>query len=99
VELAEKHPVVGDVRGAGLHHVIELVRNQETREPLSEFNAPLSVPMQGISRSLREQGMMTFVRWNMIFNCPPLVVDRDQIQEGLDIIDRALDEADEYYVG
>jgi len=35
MDLAEKHPVIGDVRGAGLHHVIELVKDRETREPLS----------------------------------------------------------------
>jgi taurine--2-oxoglutarate transaminase len=99
MDLAEKHPTIGEVRGAGLHQVIELVKNRETRQPLSPFNQPLSEPMGRVARSLREQGMMTFVRWNMIFNCPPLVINRDQIQEGLAIVDRALDQADRFYEG
>jgi taurine--2-oxoglutarate transaminase len=99
VDLAEKHSTVGEVRGVGLHQVIELVKNRETRQPLSPFNQPLTEPMGQVARSLREQGMMTFVRWNMIFNCPPLIINKDQIQEGLAIVDRALDEADRFYEG
>jgi hypothetical protein len=28
----------------------------------------------------------TFVRWNLIFNCPPLII-KEQIREGLAILD------------
>lgn len=31
VDLAEKHQVIGDIRGAGLHQVIELVKNRGTQ--------------------------------------------------------------------
>jgi 4-aminobutyrate aminotransferase-like enzyme len=43
--------------------------------------------------------MSTFVRWNMIFCCPPLVIKEDQVKEGVDIIDRALAAADKAYEG
>jgi taurine--2-oxoglutarate transaminase len=98
LELAEKHICVGDVRGTGLHQVLELVRNRETREPMSDFNQPSTEPMQRVAASLREDGMSTFVRWNWIFNTPPLVINKAQIQEGLAIIDKALDIADGYVV-
>jgi taurine--2-oxoglutarate transaminase len=98
MELAEKHPCVGDVRGVGLHQVLELVKNQETREPMSGFNEPPTEPMQKVAASLRQSGMSTFVRWNWIFNTPPLVINQAQIQEGLAMIDQALSIAEAYVV-
>jgi taurine--2-oxoglutarate transaminase len=94
--LQEAHPCVGDVRGAGLHQVIELVKNRETKEPMSGWNQPMSEPMRKVAASLREGGMSTFVKWDWIFCAPPLVIDEEQIEEGLAIIDAALAIADGY---
>jgi taurine--2-oxoglutarate transaminase len=96
LDMAEKHACVGDVRGTGLHQVIELVKNKETREPMSGFNQPPSQPMKEVAASLREQGMSTFVKWNWIFCTPPLVITQEQIDDGLAILDNALEIADEY---
>ncbi len=98
-DLAEKHQVIGDIRGAGLHHVIELVKNRETREPLSPFNKGFSEAMAKADKGLKENGLSTMVRWNMIFNTPPLIVTEAQIQEGLDILDTVLTSLDAYYEG
>jgi taurine--2-oxoglutarate transaminase len=98
LDLAEKHPSVGDVRGTGLHQVLELVKNRETREPMSGFNQPPTTAMQQVAASLRQDGLSTFVRWNWIFNTPPLVINEAQIQEGLAILDQALIIADGYLV-
>jgi taurine--2-oxoglutarate transaminase len=94
--LGDKHPCLGEVRGTGLHQVIELVKSRETREPMSGFNQPLSEPMRKVVASLRKQGMSTLVRWNWIFCTPPLVITEAQIEEGLAILDKALAEADRY---
>lgn len=99
MDLAEQHPCVGEVRGVGLHYVLDLVKDRETREPMSPWNGPLTEPMQAVARSLREQGLSTFVRWNWVFCDPPLVITEEQIGEGLEILDRALTEADRYYEG
>jgi taurine--2-oxoglutarate transaminase len=99
MDLAEKHPCVGDVRGVGLHQLIELVKDRDTREPISPFNKPPSEPMRKAAGKLRENGLSTMVRWNYIFNTPPLIINEAQIQEGLDILDQALDEIDPYYEG
>jgi taurine--2-oxoglutarate transaminase len=40
--------------------------------------------------------MFTFVRWNWIFTAPPLISDREHLDEGLDIISKAISVADEY---
>lgn len=99
LDLAERHPSVGDIRGEGLHQIIELVKDRQTREPLSDFNAPMSEPMQQVAASFLEDGLSTFVRWNWIFCTPPLVINEAVIQEGLDMIDRALTKADRFVTG
>ena len=98
-DLAEKHAVIGDIRGAGLHHVIELVKNRDTREPLSPFNKPFSEPMKRATKMLKDNGLSTLVRWNYVFNTPPLTITPEQIQEGIDILDGVLTMLDEYYEG
>ncbi len=99
MDLAEKHPVIGDVRGAGLHTVIELVKSRETREPMSPFNKPFSDPMKKAAGALKANGLTTLVRWNLIMNCPPLIITEAQIQEGLDILDTVLTDLDQAYEG
>jgi len=96
MDLAEQHPSVGDVRGTGLLQVVELVKNRDTREPMSGWNLPASEAMRKVAVDLREQGMSTFVKWDWIFCTPPLVTSREQIQEGLDMLDQALTIADQY---
>lgn len=98
-DLAEKHPVIGDIRGAGLHHIIELVKNRETREPMSPFNKPFTDPMKQTVKTLKENGLTTLVRWNLIFNTPPLIITEEQIKEGLQILDHTLSILDQYYEG
>jgi taurine--2-oxoglutarate transaminase len=96
-DLAEKHPSVGDVRGTGLLQLIELVKNRDTREPISGWNLPASEAMQGVAAKLRELGLSTFVKWDWIFCTPPLIINPAQIQDGLEILDKALDITDNYY--
>jgi taurine--2-oxoglutarate transaminase len=98
-KLADKHPCLGDIRGTALFYVTELVKDRATREPMSAFNQPMTEPMKKVAASLVKNGLSTFVRWNLIFHAPPLVVSEAQIQEGLEIVDKALDEADPYYEG
>ncbi len=99
LKLADKHPCLGEVRGKGLFYCTELVKNRMTREPLSPFNKPMTEPMKKLSAVLINNGLSTFVRWNMIFHVPPLIVTEAQLQEGLEIVDKALAETDPYYEG
>lgn len=99
MDLAEAHPSVGEIRGTGLHQIIEVVKDRDTREPMSGWNQPLSEAMRTAAGKLRELGMSTFVRWDWIFCTPPLILNDEQLQEGLSIIDEALTEVDRYYTG
>jgi taurine--2-oxoglutarate transaminase len=95
-DLASNHRCVGERRGTGLLQILELVKDRGSREPLSPFNRALSEPMVKVASSLKDSGISTFVRWNWIFSAPPLVVSDEQLQEGLEAIDRALTVADDF---
>lgn len=94
------HPSIGDFRNTGLLGCIELVKNRETKEPMALFNAKPDemVVMNKVAAKLKELGMYTFVRWNFIFCAPPLIVTKEQIDEGLAIISQAIKIADNYVV-
>jgi taurine--2-oxoglutarate transaminase len=96
--LKAKHPSIGDFRNTGLLGCIELVKNRETKEPTTPWNASPD-QMEATNRmaaKVRELGMFTFVRWNWIFIAPPLNVSKEEIDEGLEIISQAISIADEY---
>ena len=95
-ELAEKHPSIGDFRTTGLLGCIELVKNRDTKEPTTPWNAKPNemLTTNKIIARLRERGMFTFVRWNYIFTCPPLSINQQEMEEGLEIISEALSIAD-----
>lgn len=95
--LKAKHPSVGDWRNTGLLGCIELVKNKGTREPLAPFNAKPSemTVMNAVAAKIRELGMYTFVRWNYIFVAPPLIINEEQIKEGIAIISEAISIADQ----
>lgn len=96
-KLKEKHPSIGDFRNTGLLGCIELVKNRETKEPITPWNARSSEMdlTKKISARIKELGMFTFVRWNWIFVAPPLIITKEQIDEGLSIISQAISIADE----
>ncbi len=95
-KMKERHPSIGDVRAIGLFSLVELVKNRETREPLTPYNpTPAELgPMPAFNAFLRENGLFTFVRWNTFFVNPPLCISEEQLREGLAIIDRGLEIVD-----
>lgn len=100
-ELGEKHPCVGDVRGLGLFVGLELVKDKKTRAPMMPVAAkilPGSNPKLLVAKKLVEEGMIAMAAnpSNVIAMAPPLIVTRDEIDEGIAIMDRALDEADAF---
>lgn len=96
--LIKKHPSIGDYRNTGLFGVIELVKNRDTKEPITPWNAkPDEMEITNkMATKIRELGMFTFVRWNWIFIAPPLCIKKEQIDEGLEIISEAISIADKY---
>jgi len=99
--LAAKHPSIGEVRGLGCFWGLELVRNRETREMLVPFNASAEdmQPVGRIAKAALERGLYLMTHWNVIMVCPPLTITRDELDEGIAILDDVLSIADEYYTG
>jgi taurine---2-oxoglutarate transaminase len=96
--LQERHPSVGDVRGLGCFWGIELVKDRDTREPLVPFNATgdAFAPVGRVSKAALERGLYLMTHWNVIMVCPPLTITREEIDEGIGILEEALAIADEY---
>ncbi|HEY4190181.1 MAG TPA: aminotransferase class III-fold pyridoxal phosphate-dependent enzyme [Candidatus Limnocylindrales bacterium] len=96
--LAAKHPSVGSHRSLGLFGIIELVRSHEPWTPMTAFNGT-SDEMKAVGRFLRDNGLYTMLANNAIHTNPPLCITAEQLGEGFDIIDRALDIADQAVTG
>src|SRR5947209_6397015 len=94
--LAERHPSIGEVRGKGLFWGIELVRDRETREPFVPFNASgeALAPMAKLMKAAMERGLYLMTHWNVIMVCPPLTITREELAEGLGILNEVLSLAD-----
>ncbi|HEY8720139.1 aspartate aminotransferase family protein [Pengzhenrongella sp.] len=83
-ELAERHPVIGEVRGVGVFWALELVTDRETREPV-----PAAV-MGAVKRELMARGLLPFLADNRIHVVPPCIVTDAQVETALGIYDEAL---------
>lgn len=88
LELQERHPVIGDVRGMGLMVGVELVRDKATKEPAPEIaNALLN--------GAKQRGLIIGkggLDGNTMRISPPLIVTRDDVDNAVQILDAALTE-------
>src|SRR6202795_3131039 len=96
--LQEKHPSIGEVRGLGCFWGLELVKNRETREPLVPFNGAgeAAKPVTALAKAALERGLYLMTHWNVCLVCPPLTITREELDEGIAILDDALSVADEF---
>jgi len=88
--LQQKHRVIGDVRGGhGLFAVIELVRDQDSREPLAPW--PESHPaLKTLLRDALAENVSFATRGNLIILAPPLVISESDLVDALTLLDRLL---------
>jgi taurine--2-oxoglutarate transaminase len=87
--MKERFHCVGDVRHIGLFSVIELVKDKATREPLAPFNGS-SPEMASLAAYLKSKHLYAFSRFNMLWVCPPLIINEEELRHGLDLIEEAL---------
>ena len=80
--LAEKHAIIGEVRGRGLFRALELVSSREQ-------NAVTAADMAAIKGALTEAGLLAFVVENRIHVVPPCTITAEQVAQGLAILMRS----------
>ena len=87
-ELAGQHPLIGDVRGAGLFIGVELVRDRLTLEPATDETT-------AIVNRMRDLGVLVGIdgpHSNVLKIRPPLVFGENHALQLTDALDRALQE-------
>jgi len=97
-ELAERHPVIGEVRGVASFWALDLVSNRETRAMLAPYGGS-SEAMNALVAGCKARGLMPFTNYNRLHVVPPCTVSESEAKEGLAILDEALAVADRYYEG
>jgi taurine--2-oxoglutarate transaminase len=82
--LAEKHDIIGEVRGLGVFWALDLVADRATREPVP------ATTIGKLKGELMSRGLLPFVADNRLHVVPPCVVTAEEARRGLAIIDDAL---------
>ena len=92
-DLGESHPSVGDVRSIGLFGILELVKNRETKEPMAPWNGS-SPEMSALKKFCLDNGLFLYTHWHTVLIIPPLIITEAQLQDGMDVLDKALEITD-----
>ena len=92
-DLGERHESVGDARSIGLFGVIELVKDRQTKEPLAPFNGS-SPEMLAVRKYCLDHGLYLYTHWHTVLVIPPLIITEEQLVEGFEVLDKALEAAD-----
>lgn len=93
----EKHLSVGDVRGLGLFFAVDLVKNRTTKQPFNTMRdkvegKPLVVDQ--IAARMMADGVAQQAWVSHFVIAPPLIVTREELDFGIDALDRHLGIAD-----
>jgi 4-aminobutyrate aminotransferase-like enzyme len=86
VQVADDHPVIGDVRGVGLAWGVEFVTDPKTREP----NAPLAHRIRDRMRHLGVLVGTTGRHGNVLKVRPPLALDETHVPTLARALERAV---------
>jgi 4-aminobutyrate aminotransferase/(S)-3-amino-2-methylpropionate transaminase len=88
LELQDKHPLIGDVRGIGLMQGAELVK--EGKEPAAEEVDRILEIMKNRGVIIGKNGRFR----NVLAFQPPLIIDQDNVDEMITTLDQALTEVE-----
>ena len=92
-DLGEEHPSVGDVRSIGLFGILELVKDRRTKEPMAPWNNS-SPEMKAFRQYCLDNGLFLYTHWHTVLIIPPLIITEEQLSEGIEILDKALEVTD-----
>ncbi len=96
--LAERHKVIGDVRGLGVFWALDLVTDRATREPLAPYGGT-SPAMGELVAECKKRGLLPFTNFNRLHVVPPCTVTEGEAKDGLAILDEVFSVIDKHYTG
>ena len=96
-EIQARHPSVGDVRGLGLFAALELVKNRKTKQPFNTEDDKMAgrpLVVDQVTSAMMKEGVFCIGWVSHLLVAPPLIVTREELDRGLEVLDRALSVAD-----
>jgi taurine--2-oxoglutarate transaminase len=97
-DLAERHPLIGEVRGTAVFWALDLVSDRATRAMLAPYGGA-SPAMNTLVAECRARGLMPFTNYNRLHVVPPCTVSESEAKEGLAILDEAFAAIGSFYLG
>jgi 4-aminobutyrate aminotransferase len=87
-KMMKEHELIGDVRGKGLMIGVELVKDRETKKRAVEETKKV------VWRAYELGVIVFFVRGNVLRIQPPLTIEEEVLERGLDIIEKAIEDVE-----
>ena len=87
--MKEEHELIGDVRGLGLMLGVELVKNRETKERAYEEARKV------VWRAYELGLVLAFLQGNVLRIQPPLTIEEELLDEGLNRLEQAITDVEE----
>jgi len=100
--LKAKHRSVGDVRGKGLFWAVDLVNDQNARQPFNTYSDKVSgkpLVVDQIAAKTLADGVIVQAWVSHFVIAPPLIITKEEIDHGINTLDRHLHIADEQCTG
>jgi taurine--2-oxoglutarate transaminase len=95
--LADHHPSIGDVRGLGLFWAVELVKNRTTKKPFNTKDEKISgkpLIVDQMAAEMAKLGVAINPWISHFVIAPPLIIEKNEIDQGVAALDKALAIAD-----
>lgn len=92
-DLADGHPSVGETRGVGLFHGIELTKDADERVPFGQRKDKISkgsTVVDEVSSAAADDGVYVANMINTLIVAPPLPIAEAEIDEAVAVLDGAL---------
>jgi taurine--2-oxoglutarate transaminase len=95
--LKQKHPSIGEVRGLGLFWALELVRDQAAKTPFNTMQDKVDgkvAVVEQVAADMLKRGVSLQAWVSHFVVAPPLIVEKAEIDFGVEALDQALGIAD-----
>ena len=92
-KMKKEHELIGDVRGKGLMIGVDLVKDKETKE--RGYDEAKKIVWRAYELGL----IIAFLQGNVLRIQPPLTIEGELLEEGLNRLDQAITDVEEGKVG